>query len=921
MILFSEFSVDILCISETWLIPAIGDSFVDISGYKIVRTDTTGSTMKHGVCIYVKNCISFYSVVSSVANLHCIKLSAYDIYVILVYRPPSNTLQQNSDLNDFLNNFCIDKEVLIVGDFNLPNILWTEGRPSNISLDPTSLMFSDTFTSNSLLQLVTEPTFVTSGNILDLVLVNSADRVGGLGVYPPLPRCGHCPVLFDYNFQFIDNCDVASNKRSWWKGDYQKISLGIDDVDWVHEFLCLSPSEMFARFIQIVRPLIEKHVPLRTPGRNLGSFVPPTSLRRQKTRLWNRYKYVRSSHGRRSSGALEAYMDFNEINETIRNYHINAQVNHEKGLIDLFKENSKFFHSYIRRKKVGTPSVGPLRLNGGSLTDKPSIMADLLADTFSSFYNCELTNSLTEYNQIFNGNLDTVPISEAVVSEKIGALDASSSMGPDGVHPMLLKSCPGISFPLYLIFKASLAVGSLPSQWKYSDVVPIFKKGSRYEAINYRPISLTSICSKTLERIIADHIIDFLSINSLISKEQYGFRAGHMVEDQLILAYDDVSKWYDMGYTVDVILFDFSKAFDKVSHVILIRKLYLIGVRGRLLSWLSSFLQGRQMSVCVSGVRSSCRDVVSGVPQGSVLGPLLFILYINHLPDLLKCKCKIFADDLKIYLKIRHQSQVDTHMDVRLVQDDIDKIFEVSMSWGLTLNADKCTMMRFGRHRNLATTLSYMIGGFNIPRVESARDLGIIVDEELKFHTHARSVSCKASGLSMNILKTTLCRSEEFMKTILITYLRPLIEFSSCVWSSGYICYLMLEKVQRRWKKRIIGMGDLGYRYRLRRLNLYSVKGRLLRYDLIKYWKIFHGRCSISPSDIFSTNFHPSTRGHTYKVSVPISYTECRKRCFSVRQVNLWNSMPDYMVETESLEEFKRKLHDFLGEKLFEYHE
>ena len=160
-----------------------------------------------------------------------------------------------------------------------------------------------------------------------------------------------------------------------------------------------------------------------------------------------------------------------------------------------------------------------------------------------------------------------------MLSEGLASLDANSSMGSDGLHPCLLKSCPNLAIPLHLIFKQSLSQGSLPVEWKKSEIVPIFKKGSRHIPLNYRPISLTSVCCKTLERIIAKELYEFLEFNRILSAEQFGFRQGRTVDDQLLLVYDDVTSWLDSGYVVDVVLFDFSKAFDVVCHTILIDKL------------------------------------------------------------------------------------------------------------------------------------------------------------------------------------------------------------------------------------------------------------------------------------------------------------------------------------------------------------
>ena len=346
---------------------------------------------------------------------------------------------------------------------------------------------------------------------------------------------------------------------------------------------------------------------------------------------------------------------------------------------------------------------------------------------------------------VAGNSIESVSVTAASVRGVFLDLDVDSSMGPDGIHPCLLKSCPSLVEPMFLIFSRSLDDGVLPAQWKFSEIVPIFKKGSRRDPLNYRPISLTSVCCKSLERLIASALMDYLESNLLMSPDQFGFRKGRAVEDQLLLVYEDVTMWLDSGCCVDMVLFDFSKAFDVVSHEVLLDKLSLLGISGRLLGWIGDFLVGRQMCVSVSGARSLPRPVLSGVPQGSVLGPLLFLVFVNHLPSYLLNKSKMFADDLKIYVRLERGSG-----DGDLCQQDIDVLHRVAVSWGLNFNVNKCTIMRFRRgHRGLpddAPITTYTMNGSNLTLGVDARDLGVLVDSSLRFHVHASHVVDKSVG-------------------------------------------------------------------------------------------------------------------------------------------------------------------------------
>ena len=283
--------------------------------------------------------------------------------------------------------------------------------------------------------------------------------------------------------------------------------------------------------------------------------------------------------------------------------------------------------------------------------------------------------------------------------------------------------------------------------------------------------------------------------------------------EQLLVVYNTVSRQTDLGGISDVVLFDFSKAFDVVCHEIMLAKLIAIGIEGDLLRWIASFLKDRQMRVCIKGHVSQPRRVLSGVPQGSVLGPLLFLIYINSVASQLTCQYKIFADDLKIYACVQHLlSKSDPPSSTLDVQRDIDILQATAASWGLLMNTKKCAVIRFSMARRDISPPTYLLNGQPIQSVDSHLDLGVVVDSDLKFHGHIRSVVHRAGSLAQSYLKSTVCRSPEFMLFLFKTHIRPIIEYCSCVWHSGYIEDLrLLEKVQRRWTKQIEGLNSLSY--------------------------------------------------------------------------------------------------------------
>lgn len=264
------------------------------------------------------------------------------------------------------------------------------------------------------------------------------------------------------------------------------------------------------------------------------------------------------------------------------------------------------------------------------------------------------------------------------------------------------------------------------------------------------------MCSKSFKRIIVSQLSASLEHSQLLSPYQYGFRSGRSVSEELLYTYDYVTDYYDQGFSVDVIFFDFKKAFDVVNHRLLLRMLVSIGVEGCLLGWLSDYLTGRELKVVVHGCESCQVEVGSGVPRGSVIGPLLFLIYINHVVSGLTCKFCLFADDLKLFLAsvISKSDHFISHLHL---QRDINLLFNTSRSWGLSFSIGKCVRMNYCKSfQDASVLLQYFIGEQSILDVDNHKDLGVRIDSSLKFHLHVREISGKASGISYSILKGTI---------------------------------------------------------------------------------------------------------------------------------------------------------------------
>ena len=282
----------------------------------------------------------------------------------------------------------------------------------------------------------------------------------------------------------------------------------------------------------------------------------------------------------------------------------------------------------------------------------------------------------------------------------------------------------------------------------------------------------------------------------------------------------------------------------------------------------------------------------------------------------------VFADDIKLYISYHVPQHTSSCADL---QRNLDILVRTSESWGLSLNPTKCVCLRFGARYsplNNSGTSPYKVNDTYLQFSSAHSDLGITIDVELKFHTHISNKVNIANALTTNILACTLCRDEMFLLNIYKSIIRPQLEYGSSLWNVGYICDTkLLERVQRRWTRAISGMEDLSYQERLRRLNLFSFQGRMLRADLILVWKIFYGKCGIKPDDLFVLAGDSQTRGHPLKIFVPRCNLDVRRNFFSLRIISLWNSLSRSTVMSDNIGAFKASLHLDLGQILFDYFE
>jgi hypothetical protein len=504
--------------------------------------------------------------------------------------------------------------------------------------------------------------------------------------------------------------------------------------------------------------------------------------------------------------------------------------------------------------------------------NNPVTIANCFAEHFKSVYP---NNSPFLFQTHDNPLPDTeiqLSITETLNALKI--LKLSYSSGPDNIPAFILKAASNyLSYPLTLIYNRSLETGIFPKSWKTCNIFPVHKSDSKNNIKNYRPISILSACAKTFEIILKSYFTS--SIYPIISSKQHGFIPKRSTTSNLVTITTDLCNSFNKRLQTDVIYIDFSKAFDKIDHKILISKLSQTNIHPSLIAWTHDYLTNRSFNVIFNGYQSSNFVINAGVPQGSILGPILFILYINDLPDVItSCNYLMYADDVKIYKEIHSDN------DSIMLNSDLSHITNWCLINKMSINVDKTFFIRF-TNKHYPIKYNYQLNNNNIKELTSTKDLGVIFDSKLSFNLQIKSVYTKAYR-SLGFIHH---RSKEFQNSSTLIYLYktltlPILEYASTVWNPyKQKDIVLLEKIQKRFTKSILFNSNLNYNDRCERLSLVELATKRNINDTIFLYKLLNNRID-SPNllaHITINNPRPSAR---YQFPFYIANTRASKSGF-----------------------------------------
>lgn len=899
-LLLDSAEFDVICFTETWLNSSItNELLLTGSPYSVFRFDR--KSLGGGCCIFLKHGIAF-NVVSVDSIYGSVELVALDLIseqdtnrIVCVYRPPSAALEDTMHMISCLETLCtVPFPTFLVGDFNVPGIDWT----TQYSGKPVESCFLDFVKACGLYQGVDAPT--RGAHILDLVLYSEPSTVEFLGVHPGFSSSDHFSLHF--NILLSDALSKPSKRvRNFRNADYNSIFQYLSSIIWPTEFNnCARINDFWKCFSNHLNFAIERFVPLFKPKHKRFRLPPHLNkLNSRKIQLWKLLKNSRSASLQVQETARHDYrLASISYSKAVKKFHANRELR------VCLANNSRAFFGYVNSRLRSRSAISALRSPTDVLTTDDTAKAEMFCSFFSSVFTKD--NGLLPIFPVRSQDLPTlsnVSFTPSSVENALHSLSSTLSAGPDGFPALFLKNlAPVLGPPLAIIFEVSFRLGELPDQWRSANVIPIFKKGCASDVSNYRPISLTCVCCRVMERIIKDRMLTFLLSAKLISPHQHGFLSRRSTCSQLLDCVNDWSIALSSGSPVDVVYIDFSKAFDSVCHAKLIHKLRGYGIDGYLILWLQAFLSNRTQQVCVGDSFSASVAVSSGVPQGSVLGPLMFLLYINDLPDKIpeSIKIKLFADDVKIY------SELSRPFSPGGLQSCLNLLQEWCFLWQMSINADKCATLYMGFNN---PHFPYRVDTSVIPCPTAVKDLGVHISPDLKFSFHCNEIVSKALRCVSLIFRSFISKHPTLLVRAYLVYIRPLLEYATPVFNPFYLKDIrLIESVQRSFSRRIPGLGNLPYSERLKRLNLDMLQLRRLRADLILCYQIIHGLVDLPFDSYFKYAPHGPTRGHQWKLYLPLARLDLRKSTFAVRVVPVWNSLSESVVSAPSLHIFRHRL-------------
>ena len=900
---------DIIGLTETWLNRSVTDEDVNIDGYNLFRKDRSFNSYG-GLNLYVKSHIfckrrSDLEIVDTECIWLELVLQNKHMLFGLFYRPPNSPastldkIEQSIDLAIDTNT----NDIVITGDFNID---FSSNRNNR---------FCNFLQTYDLSQLIEEYTHFTehSESLIDLIIANNPGLFHTSGVGDPFLGGQiryHSPAFGILKHQ---KSKAPSYKRTIWKydqGNYDLLRQKFNSVNWDS-----LETDDLDTFTETITNTILSNAKSTIPNKDimihpkqplwLNTNVRKSIRRRKRAHKkakqtnrpehWARYRQLRNDSIRIVRDSKTDY--YKKLGNDLKNNKLNS------------KDWWKIVKSILGKNSIA--ETIPTLYHDGKYFDDPEDKANIINNYFQVQSSVDDRNASLP-DELLNNNVDVlsdIRIDPNEVEETLKNLTTGKASGPDFINTKILKECASeLCQPLCKLFNFSLTNKKFPKLWKKAHVVPIFKKDDKSNPKNYRPISLLSVVGKVLERIIFKKLYDHLLTNNILSNVQSGFRPGDSTCNQLIDIYNTFCKAIDEGKEIRSVFCDISKAFDRVWHQGLLFKLKSYGITGNLLEWFKNYLDNRQQCVLIEGHKSNWVQIKAGVPQGSILGPLLFLVYINDITTDIRSNIKLFADDTSLNVIVE-----DPIVAAQTLNSDLNTINEWAKTWLVDFNPKKTESLLISRKHNRHQHPTLYMNNETITEVNSHKHLGVILSSDGNWHEHINEITSKA-WKRINILrKFKFFLDRASLEKMYFTFIRPLLEYCDIIWDNctNYETD-MLEKIHLEAARIVTGTTKLISKVNLlRETGWETLDQRRKKHKLIKFFNMYHGNAPQYLSDLVPplVSYNSS---YSLRNSQNLQGLNCRidiyKNSFIPSVVKEWNTIPLTHRQNSSISSFKRYL-------------
>ena len=890
-------------LSETWLDESVMDSEVEIPGFKQFRRDR--NRRGGGVMVYVPEqfrVIRRKELEDNAVEALWIEVRTVNRVVLVcnVYRPPDAPAVWFDDFASMMERAAGERaERIVLGDFNC-NMLKRDGIA--LKLEGATLEYG-------LVQVMNCPTRVTetSESMIDLMFTSEPEVLRSVGCEEVgLSDHGLIYGILDTSVQKQQQC--LRLIRCLRKCDVEALLSDLDTAPWSVMDSFEDIDSRWEYWKSLFEQIVASHIPMR-------------KVRvREKTLPWigndvRRLMRARNYHRTkaRNSKRAEDWMQYRKLRNLVT--------------WELKKAKLKYFESVSRQstKKLwkelnrvlgrrSRHNIEAIRTPNGRVTSQQGIVEEL-SRHFSMWSGVLGVDDNVDTDQwdlpFLDSEFKFEKVDEEDVLKLLRGLDVNKAVGLDNISAKLLRmTAPVISRSLASLLNFSLENGQVANDWKLARVTPVPKESSSENLDNFRPVSVLPVIAKVLERVVHRQLYVYLEKYSILNVAQSGFRPQHTTQDVLVSTIDDWRQALDEDKLVGSIMVDLSKAFDMVSHTILLKKLASYGVRAGELRWFDNYLNGRRQRVCINGVQSCWTDILRGVPQGSILGPLLFTIYVNDLPQsVVHGKIKQYADDTTLYTVSDNITDLSNNLSM-----DLAGVTEWVERNGLQLNQAKTQMILLSRKKRSKELENVVVKlkGQEVARSRKVKYLGVWVDEGLTWVDHVEAVRRKCLGglAKLRRLRDTLPAA--LKKNIYNALVLPHLDYCCVLWQEcGIQLQKRVERIQNYAMRLICSKPPRTPSEELRSdMNWMPLSKRRELFRLVLVHRCVHGRAPAYLAECYETNKqygHCVTRGAN-KLHLKSVNTEFGRRATMFKGAQEWNKLPADLRNVQNINTFRKLL-------------